>query len=143
MEFLLELLLNLLAELFWQLLIKMGLELGFQLSRDAIRPTGNDSLSVARASAGQLALGMAAGFVTALFLPNRLLPAVAIPGISLVLSPIATGALMSLFGRWLRRRGNTPTSLASFRGGALFAFACAATRYLMVMGLPAWIGALR
>jgi len=143
MEFLLELLLNLLAELFWQLLIEMGLELGFQLSRDAIRPTGNHSLSVARASAGQLVLGMTAGFVTALFLPNRLLPAVAIPGISLILSPIGTGAAMSLFGRWLRGRGNTPTSLASFRGGALFAFACAATRYLMVMGLPAWIGALR
>ena len=142
MEELIGLLLELVGEVLFQFVIELASEYGFQLTRAAIRPTSGRTYSVVRASAGQLLIGAAAGLITALLLPERLLPPVAMPGISLVLSPIGTGALMGLFGRWTRQRGNTPSSLATFRGGALFAFACAATRYLMVMGWPSWIGSV-
>jgi hypothetical protein len=37
-----------------------------------------------------------------------------------------------LFGQWRRRRGGDPTLLATFWGGALFAFAMAAARWLLI-----------
>jgi len=133
MEELIGLLIQLLGEVLFQLVVEIACECGFELTRAAIRPTNGRALSVVGASAGQLFIGAAAGLVTVLVLPHRVLPPVAMPGISLILSPIGTGALMGLLGRWARQRGNTPSSLATFRGGALFAFACAATRFVLVM----------
>lgn len=64
--------------------------------------------------------------------PERLTPAGPLPGLSLVLAPLATGLVMHLYGQWRRGRGHDTTYLATFWGGSLLAFAMALTRFLMV-----------
>jgi hypothetical protein len=78
-------------------------------------------------------LGWLAGIAGAFLLPHRLLPKMSpLPGISLILAPASAGLAMHLFGQWRRRRGGDPTLLATFWGGALFAFAMAAARWLLI-----------
>ncbi|MGC9971067.1 MAG: hypothetical protein ABSE56_10785 [Bryobacteraceae bacterium] len=85
------------------------------------------------AGIGILVLGAAAGFLTAWLLPHRLLPMTSsLRGISLLVAPLCTGWIMHLFGRWRRQRGGDPSLLATFWGGALFAFAMATVRWVLV-----------
>ncbi len=65
-------------------------------------------------------------------IPIRILPNSRFPGISLLLSPIAAGWIMKALGDWRRSRGHEPTVLATFWGGALFAFSMALVRRLRV-----------
>lgn len=78
------------------------------------------------------------GLLMAGFFPERLLPPLPLSGVSLVLSPLAAGFVMKIFGDWRRRRGGDPSFLATFWGGALFAFSFALVRWLMIgrMALP-------
>jgi hypothetical protein len=132
MEELFLLLFEFLWEIALQFLLELLLDAGIQLTRATVRPATGTSWNLMLSSAGQLFCGAAAGGLTYLLLPQRLFPPVTLPGISIVLSPLGTGALMYLFGGWVRNRGGSPSSLATFRGGALFAFACAATRFLLI-----------
>ena len=50
------------------------------------------------------------------------------PGVSLVIAPITAGLVMHAYGVWSEERGRHPSYLATFWGGALFAFAMAGTR---------------
>ncbi len=78
-------------------------------------------------------LGIASGFLSATFLPHRIISRRTVPpGISLLLAPLATGAAMHLIGKGLRRLGRNPTNLATFAGGAIFAFSMALVRWLLV-----------
>lgn len=80
--------------------------------------------------------GAAAGFLSAWLFPNRLIVTrVVVPGVSLLLAPLATGLAMHLLGRRLRHLARRATSLATFWGGALFAFSMALIRWWLV-GLP-------
>lgn len=79
-----------------------------------------------------LAGGAAGGLSTVLF-PQRLIAThVALPGLSLLLAPLAAGYAMRLLGERLRDFGRSPSSLATFRGGALFAFSMALIRWWLV-----------
>jgi len=49
-----------------------------------------------------------------------------------VLAPLATGAAMHAFGARRRRRGRATSGLATFWGGAAFAFTMALARWLAV-----------
>jgi hypothetical protein len=81
---------------------------------------------------GLIALGgIAAGLVTWL-LPTRLLGAPAIPGASLVVSPLLNGVLMHYYGVWQRERGGHASFAATFWGGAAFALGFAVVRFLML-----------
>jgi hypothetical protein len=64
------------------------------------------------------------------------MPSLLVPGVSLVLSPLSAGLVMKAFGDWRRRRGGDPSFLATFWGGALFAFSFALVRWLMVGRMP-------
>ena len=80
--------------------------------------------------------GAAAGVLSAWLLPHRLIAARAVlPGVSLLLAPLATGAAMHFLGKLQRRLGRSPGSLATFRGGALFALSMALIRWWLV-GVP-------
>jgi hypothetical protein len=81
---------------------------------------------------GLAVLGSLAGGLTVLVLPKPLAPPLPIRGLSLLLSPLATGALMERLGAWTRRRTGKQTYLATFGGGALFAFAMALTRFVLL-----------
>ncbi len=54
------------------------------------------------------------------------------PGISLFIAPILTGFTMHRIGQQLRNLGREPSKLATFYGGAIFAFAMALTRFVLL-----------
>jgi len=55
-----------------------------------------------------------------------------IPGISLVIARLVAGVCMHFLGEWRRRQDRKPTALATFTGGATFAFGMTLIRFLMV-----------
>lgn len=76
--------------------------------------------------------GAAIGWVTTLVLPGRVILSGGLPGSSLILSPVLSGMLMDAYGRWRASRGATRSKIATFWGGALFAFGMALVRFLLV-----------
>lgn len=85
------------------------------------------------ADAGFFATGAVIGIVSGLDFPGRLMPrAHTIPGISIVLAPLATGVAMHFFGHWRRKRGGHPSRLATFWGGGAFALGVALARFVIV-----------
>ena len=77
-------------------------------------------------------VGCAAGGLVTWVLPTRLLGTPAVPGASLVVSPVLNGAFMYYYGMWKARGGGRPSFAATFWGGAVFAFGFAVVRLLMV-----------
>lgn len=130
LEFVVELVVELLGELLWQVgfevLAEFGLESVGKLTR-ARKP-----LHPAIVGVGLLALGGLIGYASGWVLPRRLVGTAAVPGLSLVLAPLAAGGVMHFFGAWRRKRGGNPTRLATFWGGASLAFGLALARWLMV-----------
>jgi hypothetical protein len=82
--------------------------------------------------AGYAAAGFALGAGSGWLLPRRMLPMPATQGISLLVSPALSGVAMSLWGSYRRERGRPATSMATFWGGASFAFGCALGRFVSV-----------
>jgi hypothetical protein len=132
---------NLVAELFAAILEIVGeflLQILFELAAEALSALINrqrESSAVVSAIGMALA-GAAAGLLSAWLFPHRLIATrVVLPGVSLFLAPIATGSAMHLLGKRLRHFGRYASNLATFRGGALFAFSMALIRWWLV-GLP-------
>lgn len=129
---------DLLAELVAALLEIFGeflLEILFELAAEAInalihrrRPS-----SPALSTVGLVFVGAASGLVSAWLFPHRLIGTrVVLPGVSLLLAPLATGSAMHLLGKRLQQVGRYTSNLATFRGGALFAFSMALIRWWLV-----------
>jgi hypothetical protein len=128
MELLLEVLVYLVAELVLPAALELLAELGFgALGRGAKRARGGVLPAL-----GLLLLGATAGGLSVWVLPQRLGSPGPFRGASLVLAPLALGALMSAWGGHRRTRGHETTVLASFWGGAAFAFGFALARFLGV-----------
>jgi hypothetical protein len=53
-------------------------------------------------------------------------------GVGLVLIPVVVCGAMHAFGRWRRGHGHETTNLATFHGGAAFALATGAMRYVLL-----------
>ena len=120
-----------LLEFAGEFLIEMLFELAAEALSAAIIGTKKTS-----PKAGVLALaagGAGAGLLSAWLFPHRLTGTrVAIPGISLLIAPLATGLAMDFLGKRLRGFGRYPGALATFRGGVLFAFFMALLRWWFV-----------
>jgi hypothetical protein len=130
MEFIFEAL----AELIYQLVAEIVFEFGGESVKHLFR--GRRSANPVFAAFGLILLGALAGFVSSWIFPRPLSRASRFPGISLILAPICTGVIMNAYGSWRRERGGDPTLLATFWGGATFAFVMAFTRwYIMRRGL--------
>ena len=84
------------------------------------------------AALGYVMLGMARGGVSVFLFPHPLIHPSRIHGISLLVSPVLTGLVMSRIGAALRRYGKHPTQIESFEYGFAFAFGMALVRYLVV-----------
>jgi hypothetical protein len=132
---------DLLAELLGFVLEIAGefvLQMIFELATEALSGLISDGKErrPAVSAVGLVFGGAAAGFLTAWLFPSRLIVTrVVVPGASLLLAPLATGAAMHLLGRRLRHLERRTTILATFWGGALFAFSMALVRWWLV-GLP-------
>lgn len=73
--------------------------------------------------------GVLAGLVSLAIFPHPLFPPTRFHGISLLLSPVATGLVMMGAERSLRRLEHPTSKLESFSYGFLFAFCIAAIRF--------------
>ena len=65
-------------------------------------------------------------------IPDRVFPRPPVPGLSLVLGPIAAGGMMHALGRAQAANGRTGSRLATFWGGALFAVTSSLVRLLLL-----------
>ncbi len=129
MDVLLAFLLEGFAELLFTFLFELLIESADALA-DLWSYKGPSNLLV---GAGCLVMGVAIGLNTLWLSAERLTPSTyRIPGISLVLAPLAAGLAMHLFGSWRREHGGHPTRLATYWGGGLFGFGAALARFLMV-----------
>jgi len=113
-------------ELLFQVLLDFAIS-GYQESFD------KHNRHPAEATLGYAILGALGGFVWLLFWPQRLLPPLLPSGASLVIAPLVAGTAMHFWGRRRRTRGLRTSSLATFYGGAGFAFGVALVRLLFLV----------
>jgi hypothetical protein len=106
------------------------LELGFSSVREPFRQRSRAHPLLA--GIGLLLFGAAAGALTRLIWPTPIFRAGPLRGASLLLSPLVTGALMHRYGEWVESRARSRSSIATFWGGALFAFGMALVRFVWV-----------
>ena len=121
-EFLLEILMELIAAVVLDLVYRALSGLFTDLS-DAVR--GN------RALIGLIyaLLGMSAGALSLLVLPHRLIRhPIGVHGISLLISPIVVGFVLSYVGAVMERQGKKLTPLETFGYGFAFAFGMTSLR---------------
>jgi hypothetical protein len=129
---------DLFAELLGVLLEFVGeflLQILFELAAEAINGLIYRwrQSSPTMSAVGLAIAGAAAGLLSAWLIPHRLIATrVVLPGVSLLLAPLATGSAMHFLGKRLHRLGRYPSNLATFRGGALFAFSMALIRWWLV-----------
>ena len=126
LDALIELIFEFVVEFVFQILVELGFESVGEFFRR--RPTLRTVVAVIFIPL----LGAFVGLFLSNMIPERILPQPAMPGISLLLSPLVAGLLMKLFGDWRRSRGHEPTMMATFWGGALFAFSMSLVRWLRV-----------
>lgn len=82
------------------------------------------------AAIGYFLVGAALGAASLLIWADRFFEPGAIPGLSLLLSPLGAGVAMHAWGAYRRTRGHVTTNLATFLGGAAFALGTALVRFL-------------
>jgi hypothetical protein len=127
MEEILLFLLQLVLEVFGQLFLEVLAELGLESIKAAFaRPNRSVPLAVL----GLFLLGASLGGLSLLALPARFWKPGPIPGLSLILGPLCAGAAMHAWGRHRRAGGHDTTNLATFAGGAAFAFGMALVRFV-------------
>jgi hypothetical protein len=115
-------------ELLFEVVIPAALELLADIGERQKRP-----LKPAFPWVWILFAGSVAGAASALIWPHRVFHERPLfPGLSLLLAPAFASRVMGSIGDRLRKRGITPTPLATAGGGALFAFSMALARFLMV-----------
>lgn len=132
-DFLFELLL-ILAELFLEIFLEVAATALFDLAVRAIDKVF-DTLRSANpvvASIAYTIYGALAGGLSVFVFPHPLVHPSRFHGINLLVSPVVTGFVMSLFGSLLRRQGAKVTGIESFGYGFAFAFGMALIRFLFV-----------
>jgi hypothetical protein len=147
MEDLLGFILELVVEVLIQIVFEAGVDAASRAYRSkADHPTRGDRrfrvapfvrYSLSRANPPWTTLkfallGLGSGLLSLLIFPHPLVHASKLHGISLLISPLITGLVMSFVGRMIRRRGKTAVNIESFTYGFAFAFTFALIRILMV-----------
>ena len=79
-----------------------------------------------------LVTGIVAGIVISGVFPDRIFSTIPITGVSLLITPLVMGLLMSLVGKWKVNHDRKTSFMATFLGGALFGLAAAATRLIHI-----------
>ena len=132
MDDLLLALLEGLVELFCEVVLQALFEIAAEMAREGFDAWQRRKPSPGPGTAGLLLWGAAAGALSSWLVPHRLFARGLIPGLSMLLAPLLAGVVMHWFGIWRRAQGRAPSTLATYRGGALFAFAMALIRWLIV-----------
>ena len=121
---------ELFAEVIFELLFEAICSLFVRIFRNVSSGTGNESSILA--AIGYLVLGLAAGVASIFLLPHHLVRPSRFHGISLLISPLVTGFIMSQVGAFLRRKGKATVRIESFLYGFTFALGLALIRFAYV-----------
>ncbi len=116
-------------EIILQIVFEIAATLGWESLKHSLRP--QEKASVWLASVGHFLMGAIAGFASLLIFDRRLTPRAAVPGLSLILAPLLTGATMRWLGTFWSKRHREPPALFTFRGGAIFALGMALVRVIV------------
>ena len=114
----------------------------FVKTGDAIEAT-SDALSSATETADStsigclvvvilLVTGIVAGIVISGVFPDRIFNTIPLTGVSLLITPLVMGLVMSLVGKWKVNHDRKTSFMATFLGEALFGLAAAATRLIYI-----------
>jgi hypothetical protein len=121
------LLLQVLLELVGDVILEVLAEFGLAAIKAALeRP--NRSLPLA--AIGLFVLGAGLGGLSLLLWPARLWKPGPVRGLSLIVGPLCAGGAMQAWGNYRRISGHVTTSLATFAGGAAFAFGMTLVRFI-------------
>ena len=122
---------TLLFELLLDVAIQIGMEILVEFGWAGVKGAlGRENHHPAVAAAGLAVLGAGLGGASLWLFPTSLVGPGPVPGASLLLAPLAAGAVMHAWGQYRRGRGHPTTNLATFAGGAAFAFGTALVRFL-------------
>jgi hypothetical protein len=92
----------------------------------------SSSINPGLAAVGYLLLGFAFGTATLFVYPHSVFHPSRFHGISLAISPLVTGLVMSQVGTLLRRKGKQAVRIESFGYGSAFALGWALIRFIGV-----------
>lgn len=111
-----------------QIVSELAWALGWESLKDATRR--ESEAHPVLAAIGHFLMGVCAGLLSLWVVSKRLTPNAPIPGLSLLLSPLATGFTMHLIGEYWRERGWDRPTMFTFRAGAIFAFGMSLVRFI-------------
>ena len=77
-----------------------------------------------------LLFGTCLGFIGVLIFPHRMFQYQIFQGVSLIIVPITVGILMHYWGKYLLAKRGENYFIATFSGGALFAFGASLFRFI-------------
>jgi len=118
-EALLEIALSLVGELF--------LDLGWMATSHVLRTKRRRQTLLG--VSGLFLLGLGIGAISVWIHPAAFVQGAKLRLAILLGAPLVTGFFMRAYGRSARRRGKTPSALATFTGGAMLAFGLHLVRY--------------
>jgi hypothetical protein len=118
---------EILLEVFFQVAIEAVVALVSRCIKNML--SESDVVSPVFAAAYYLLLGAIFGAVSVFIIPHPILRPARIHGISLIVSPLITGLIMSQVGVLLRRNGKKTVRIESFAYGFTFALGVAAVRF--------------
>lgn len=120
-------------EIFGDVLLQLVLEVLAGVAERLLgRLTANEQIvRPLYSSVVYLFLGGVAGVLSVLVIPHRLARQTRSHGISLLISPLVTGAIMFQVGSFLRRAGKASARIESFANGFAFALGVAAIRFVV------------
>jgi hypothetical protein len=133
MDELLSAILSALAEAFFEFLFELFLEAIVALIVRAARSLfSNAAFSPAFAAAFYFLLGCASGAASLFLFPHPIFHPSRLHGISLLISPVITGFVMSRVGATIHRNGRESVRIESFGYGFAFALGFAVVRLIFV-----------
>ena len=120
-----------LLDIFLEVLSELAAEFAVALINRWFRNlvSDTDPWSPPVAAIGYFLLGSVFGVLSIFAAPHALVRPSKIHGLSLLVSPLITGMIMSQVGAWVRRRNRRSAQIESFAYGALFAFGVALVRF--------------
>jgi hypothetical protein len=92
----------------------------------------SNAINPVLAAVGYLILGLMVGAVSLYLFPHSLVRPSRFRGISLIISPVITGLVMSQVGVAVRRKGGQPVRIESFGYGFTLALGLAAVRFMFL-----------
>ena len=125
-----EVIFEILFELFVDILSQILIELGFDSIGSVLKSDKEYSKSFQ--IIGLILLASLVGLSSIVIFPQKLFQTTLFPGISLILSPIIVGIIMHKIGEWKKEHNKKSTLLATFWGGASFAFIIALIRFIVI-----------